>query len=244
MNLYDSEEIRSLLNRHGFRFSHSMGQNFLIDPAIPRRIAEASGCGPESGVLEIGPGIGPLTAELSDRAGKVVAVELDRSLLPVLAETLSGRSNVEIIPGDILKLDLTRLAEEHLSGLTPMVSSNLPYNITTPVLSLLAETPCFTSVTVLVQREVAHRICAAPGDPECGASALLIQYRMESALLFDVPPACFYPAPKAAAPKPRPFLSLRAWRRGSPSPIGPGLIGNRPPGAVCIPAKLGPLLFR
>lgn len=211
MNLCNRDEIRTLLVRHGFHFSKSMGQNFLIDPAVPGRIAEASGCDAHCGVLEIGPGIGPLTKELASRAGKVVSVELDRSLLPVLKETLTDLPNAEVVSGDIMKLDLAHLAAEKFCGLTPMVCSNLPYNITTPVLTRLSETPCFQSVTVMIQREVALRICASPGDPECGAFSLLMQYRMEPSLLFDVPPDCFYPAPKVTS------SVLRCVRRKTPA---------------------------
>ena len=199
MNLCDYDTIRALLGRHGFHFSKSMGQNFLIDPTVPRRIAESSGADGTCGVVEIGPGIGPLTAELAKRAGKVTAIELDRSLLPVLAETMAEYPNVEIVPGDALKLDLAALAAEKLPGLTPMVCANLPYNITTPILTKLAETPCIQSVTVMIQREVAQRVCAAPGDPDCGAFSLLMQYRMETELLFDVPKECFLPAPKVTS---------------------------------------------
>ena len=211
MNFYNETEVRALLARHGFRFSKSMGQNFLIDPAVPRRMAEASGAGPGVGVLEIGPGIGPLTAELSARADRVTAVELDRSLLPVLDETLAGCANVEILSGDVLRLDLSALAAEKFAGLTPVVCANLPYNITTPVLTLLAHTPCFGRITVLVQREVAHRICAAPGDPDCSAFSLLMQYELEPEILFDVPPACFLPAPKVTS------SVLRCTRRQRPA---------------------------
>ena len=160
MNLCDYQTIRDLLARHGFHFSKSMGQNFLIDPEVPRRIAEASGAGSTCGVLEIGPGIGPLTAELAQRADKVVAVELDRALLPVLKETMAPYPNVEIVPGDVLKLDLQALAAEKFAGLTPMVCANLPYNVTSPILEKLVETPCFSSFTVMIQREVARRLCA------------------------------------------------------------------------------------
>ena len=199
MNLCDYNTIRDLLARHGFHFSKSMGQNFLIDPEVPRRIAEASGADAGCGVLEIGPGIGPLTAELAQRAGKVVAVELDRALLPVLAETMAPYPNVEIVPGDVLKLDLAALAAEKFSGLTPLVCANLPYNITSPVLEKLVETPCFTAFTVMIQREVAQRICAQPGTPEYGAFTLLCQYYADCALLYDVPPSCFLPAPKVTS---------------------------------------------
>ena len=131
MNLCDRDEIRALLGRHGFHFSKSMGQNFLIDPAVPAAIAEASGADESCGVLEIGPGIGPLTAELARRAGKVAAVELDRALLPVLAETMAPWDNFHLIPGDILKLDLKDLVQREFPGLRPLVCANLPYNITT-----------------------------------------------------------------------------------------------------------------
>ena len=197
MDLCDLDTIRSLLSRHGFHFSKSMGQNFLIDPQIPRCIAESSGADSTCGVLEIGPGIGPLTAELAKRAGKVAAVELDKTLLPVLTETMSPYSNVEIIPGDAMKLDLSALAREQFGSLTPMVCANLPYNITTPILTKLIETPCFQQVTVMIQREVAQRLCAAPGHSSAvGSISLFLQYHMEVELLFDVPPSCFVPPPK------------------------------------------------
>jgi len=211
LNLCDYDTIRALLGRHGFRFSKSMGQNFLIDRSVPQRIAEASGADSSCGVMEIGPGIGPLTAELSQRAGKVVSIELDRDLLPVLAETMADYPNVEIVHGDALKLNLAELAAEKLPGLTPIVCANLPYNITTPILTKLAETPCFRSVTVMIQREVARRVCAAPGEADCGAFSLLMQYRMETELLFDVPAVCFLPAPKVTS------SVIRCVRRDRPA---------------------------
>ena len=121
MDLCDIQQIKALLSRHGFHFSKSMGQNFLVEDWVPRDIAEASGASPSCGVLEVGPGIGPLTQELSRRAGRVVSVELDRSLLPILSETMAGRENVEIVPGDILKTDLAALTAEKFPGLTPLV---------------------------------------------------------------------------------------------------------------------------
>ncbi len=139
MNLCDREALRALLGRHGFHFSKSMGQNFLIDPAVPAEIAAASQADRSCGVLEIGPGVGCLTAELAERAGRVVSIELDKKLLPVLAETLEPFENVEIVPGDALKLDLQALAAEKFPGLRPLVCANLPYNITTPVLTKLVE---------------------------------------------------------------------------------------------------------
>ena len=211
MNLCDSAAVRALLERHNFRFSRTMGQNFLIDPAIPRKIAEASGADAGTGVLEIGPGVGCLTAELSRRAGKVVSVELDSTLLPVLGETLADCGNVEIVPGDALELDLGALAAEKFPGLSPAVCANLPYNIATPVLAKLANTACFGSVTVMIQREVAQRVCAAPGERTCGVFSLLMQYRMEPQLLFDVPRECFYPMPNVTS------SVIRCVRRPQPA---------------------------
>ncbi|MGO5023658.1 16S rRNA (adenine(1518)-N(6)/adenine(1519)-N(6))-dimethyltransferase RsmA [Lawsonibacter sp. LCP25S3_G6] len=199
MNLCDISQIKALLARHGFRFSKSMGQNFLIENWVPRDIAAASGAGPGFGVLEVGPGIGPLTRELSLLADQVVSVELDRSLLPILKETLSDRDNVEIVPGDILKTDIPALVAEKFSGLCPIACANLPYNITTPVLTAFLEAGCFQSITVMIQREVARRICAAPGTGDYGAFSLYCQVHAQTELLFDVPPECFIPAPKVTS---------------------------------------------
>ena len=199
MDLCDIREIKALLARHGFHFSKSMGQNFLIQSWVPQDIAAVSGAGPGVGVLEIGPGIGPLTDRLAGLADRVAAVELDRSLLPVLAETMAGHDNVEIVPGDILKLDIPALVGEKLAGLTPIVCANLPYNITTPVLTALLEARCFASITVMIQREVARRICAAPGTPDYGAFSVYCQVHAGTELLFDVPPDCFLPAPKVTS---------------------------------------------
>jgi len=199
VNLCDSNDIRALLARHGFRFSKSLGQNFLIEEWVPRDIADASGAGPGVGVLEIGPGIGPLTVELARRADRVAAVELDRGLLPILAETLAGLDNVAVIPGDVMKLDLAELVREQFPGLTPMVCANLPYNITTPVLTLLLGSGLFSAVTVMIQREVAQRICAGPGSKDYGAFSVLCQYYAGTELLFEVPRECFLPAPKVTS---------------------------------------------
>ena len=199
MDLCDINQIKALLARHGFRFSKSMGQNFLIENWVPRDIARASGAGPGKGVLEIGPGIGPLTTELSLLADKVVSVELDRALLPILAETLAGRDNAEIVSGDILKTDIPALVREKFSGLDPIACANLPYNITTPAITALVEAGCFSAITVMIQREVARRICAAPGTPDYGAFSVYCQYHTHAELLFDVPPECFVPAPKVTS---------------------------------------------
>ena len=199
MNLTDYNEIRALLNRHGFRFSKSLGQNFLTAAWVPERIAEAAGLDEGTGVLEVGPGVGCLTEQLSLRAGKVLAVELDKALKPVLAETLAGRENVELLFGDVLKQDLPRLAAEKLPGLRPVVCANLPYNVTTPLLTAFLEAGCFETVTVMIQREVARRICAPAGTPDYGAFGLFVQWHCRTELLFDVPPACFVPQPKVTS---------------------------------------------
>ena len=210
MNLTNYDEIRALLARHGFRFSKSLGQNFLIADWVPRQIAESAGLDENTGVLEIGPGLGCLTAELSRRAGKVVAVELDKSLKPVLAETLGERENVEIVFADVLKLDLAALAEEHFEGLRPVVCANLPYNVTTPVLTALLRAGCFESVTVMIQREVAKRICAPAGTADYGAFGIFVQWHTEPELLFEVPPSCFVPQPKVTS------AVIRLTRRETP----------------------------
>ena len=199
MNLTDIRDIRALLARHGFRFSKSMGQNFLIADWVPRQIADAAGLDEHCAVLEIGPGIGPLTRELAQKAGKVAAVELDRALLPILTETLADCPNVEIIPGDVMKLDLAELTAQRFSGFNVMACANLPYNITTPVITRLLEAGCFRSITLMIQREVARRVCAAPGTPDCGAFSLFCQYHAQCELLFEVPPECFLPAPKVTS---------------------------------------------
>ncbi len=208
VNPCDVRDLKALLARHGFRFSKSMGQNFLIADWVPREIAAASGADRGCGVLEIGPGAGPLTRELSLRAGKVAAVELDRGLLPLLAETLKGCANVNVICGDILKTDLHALVEREFSGLRPMACANLPYNITTPVLTRLMESRLFPVITVMVQREVARRICAPAGSGDCGWFSLYCQYYADCRVLFDVPPDCFLPAPKVTSAVMR--LELRA----------------------------------
>ena len=199
MNLCDRNDIQALLSRHGFRFSKSMGQNFLIEDWVPRDIADACGADENTGVLEIGPGIGPLTAELAKRAGKVASVELDRRLYGVLAETMADFDNFTLIPGDAMEMDLPALVADHFPGLRPILCANLPYNITTPVLTKCVESRCFDSLTVLIQKEVAQRICAAPGTADYGAFSLLMQYYTEPRLLFTVPNTCFLPAPKVTS---------------------------------------------
>lgn len=199
MDLCSVQEVKALLHRHGFRFSKSMGQNFLIAGWVPRDIAAAGGGDASNGVLEIGPGIGCLTRELCKRAGKVVSVELDPALPPVLAETMSGADNFTLVAGDILNLDIPKLAEEHFAGLTPLVCANLPYNIASPVLRALVESHKFETITVMVQREVAQRMAACPGTAAYGALSVYMQYHTQPEILFDVPPDCFLPAPKVTS---------------------------------------------
>lgn len=199
MNLCDIREIKALLARHGFHFSKSMGQNFLIADWVPRDIADAAQLDKDCAVLEVGPGIGPLTQQLSRRAGRVAAVELDSSLLPILGETLADCPNVEIISGDVMKLDIAAVVADKFSGFTVKACANLPYNITTPVITKLLASGCFQSITVMIQREVARRICAALGEADCGAFSLFCQYHARCELLFEVPPDCFLPAPKVTS---------------------------------------------
>ena len=199
MELTDINEVRALLARHGFRFSKSLGQNFLVASWVPRDIADSAGLDENTGVLEIGPGIGCLTKELSLRAGKVAAVELDESLKGVLAETLSGCANVDLIFGDILRQDIHALAAQHFAGLRPVVCANLPYNVTTPVLTALIESGEFDTITVMIQREVARRICAPANTPDYGAFGIFVQWYMTCELLFDVAPGCFIPQPKVTS---------------------------------------------
>lgn len=208
--LTDIRAIRALLERHGFRFSRSMGQNFLIRSWVPEKIAESAGIDRETGVLEIGPGIGCLTKQLADRAGKVLSVELDRSLEPVLEETLSGCGNVEILFGDVLRQDLRALAAERLGGLRPVVCANLPYNITSPVISALLKAGCFESLTLMVQKEPARRICASAGEADYSAFSIFVQWHAAASLLFDVPADCFLPQPKVTS------SVIRLERRAQP----------------------------
>lgn len=199
LDLCNVNEVKALLARHGFHFSKAKGQNFLIASWVPRSIAEEAGVGPESGVLEVGPGIGPLTQQLCLRAGKVTAVEVDRTLQPILAETLGEFQNLDILWQDILKVDIADLVARQFSGLKPMACANLPYYITSPVLTALLEAKCFSSVTVMVQKEVALRITARPGTADYSAFTVFCNYYAQPELLFDVPASCFIPQPKVTS---------------------------------------------
>ena len=199
VNVCDIQVMKPLLAEHGFHFSKAKGQNFLIAPWVPQSIAEQAGVDGTAGVLEIGPGIGPLTQQLCLRAKKVCAVELDERLEPILDITVGEFDNLEIIWNDVLRLDLPALVQGEFAGLRPMACANLPYYITSPILTALLEADCFESVTVMVQKEVAQRIAAAPGSPDYSAFTVFCQYYAEPKLLFDVPAHCFLPQPKVTS---------------------------------------------
>ncbi|MBP3479228.1 MAG: 16S rRNA (adenine(1518)-N(6)/adenine(1519)-N(6))-dimethyltransferase RsmA [Oscillospiraceae bacterium] len=199
MNVCDIQVMKPLLSQHGFHFSKAKGQNFLIARWVPESIAEDAGVDASAGVLEIGPGIGPLTQQLCMRAGKVCAVEVDTRLEPILKQTVGEFSNLEILWGDVLKQNIPALVAEKFPGLRPMACANLPYYITSPILTALLEAECFDSVTVMVQKEVAQRIAAKPGTEDYSAFTVFCQYYAEPELLFDVPAHCFMPQPKVTS---------------------------------------------
>jgi len=199
INVCDINVMKPLLSQHGFHFSKAKGQNFLIAPWVPQSIAEEAGVDETAGVLEIGPGIGPLTQQLCLRAKKVCAVEVDERLEPILEKTVGEFDNLEIIWNDILKLDIPALVAGEFPGLRPMACANLPYYITSPILTALLEADCFDSVTVMVQKEVAQRIAAQPGSADYSAFTVFCQYYAEPELLFDVPAHCFLPQPKVTS---------------------------------------------
>ena len=200
-NLANSGTIRRLLEEAGFSFKKSLGQNFLINPSVCPRMAEAacdslSGVRP-AGILEIGPGVGVLTVELARAADKVVSVELDERLRPVLAKTLDGFPNVSVVFGDAMKLDLGALIAEEFDGMDVAVCANLPYYITSPLLMLLLESRLpVRSITVMVQKEAAVRLCAKPGTREAGAVTAAVAYYARPKILFTVSPGSFMPPPK------------------------------------------------
>lgn len=194
--LSSPSEIKRILEQHGFHFSKALGQNFLIDDSVCPRMADRCAAEEVRGVLEIGPGIGVLTKELAIRAEKVCAVELDKRLLPVLAETLAEFDNVKVVQGDVLKLDLRQLIETEFGGGPVSVCANLPYYITSPVIMHLLESKLpIRSITVMVQREAAERICALPGSKACGAVSVGVHYHCRPEILFGVSRGCFMPPP-------------------------------------------------
>ena len=187
---------RYILEKYGIRARKKYGQNFLIDPGVIRGIIDAAEITKEDCVLEIGPGIGSMTQLLSEAAGRVICVEIDESLQPVLMETLEDCGNVKILWQDILKTDLKAVCEEYNGGKPLKVVANLPYYVTTPILmQLLEQDHVFTSITVMVQKEVADRIRSGPGSKEYGALSLAVQYFAEPEAVMTVPPSCFIPRP-------------------------------------------------
>jgi len=199
IDVCDIQVMKPLLELHGFHFSKAKGQNFLIARWVPEQIAEQSGVDKTAGVLEIGPGIGPLTQQLCLRAEKVCAVELDKRLEPILKQTVGEFDNLQIIWQDVLKLDVAKLVQEQFPGLRPMACANLPYYITSPILTALLEAECFEAVTVMVQKEVAQRIAAKPGTADYSAFTVFCQFYAEPEILFDVPAHCFMPQPKVTS---------------------------------------------
>ncbi|MGM9629634.1 16S rRNA (adenine(1518)-N(6)/adenine(1519)-N(6))-dimethyltransferase RsmA [Butyricicoccus sp.] len=196
MDLCNIDDIRAVLGRHGFRFSKSLGQNFLTAAWVPARIADSCGVDKTGCALEVGPGMGCLTEQLSQRADKVCAIELDRALFPVLEETLAHCDNIEIVQGDVLKCDLAAICREKFGDAPVYACANLPYYITTPAISALLASKSFQAITVMVQKEVAERICAPAGTSAYSAFSIYIDYYADAEILFDVPRNCFVPQPK------------------------------------------------
>ncbi len=200
-----------VLQRHNFTFQKKYGQNFLVDPNVLERVMDAAGVSGEDCVLEIGPGIGTMTQLLAERAGKVVAVEIDRNLIPILEETLSPYSNVTVINEDILKLDVEEAIRVRGEGRPVKVVANLPYYITTPIImSLLEGGAPLESITVMVQKEVAERMQAGPGTKDYGALSLAVQYYSRPEVVANVPPNCFIPRPNVGS------AVIRLTRYGTP----------------------------
>lgn len=196
-NLSDINVIKSVMGKHGVTFNKGLGQNFLVDPAVCPAMAEAAGLNENTCAIEIGPGVGVLTAELAKRAGRVLSFEVDNRLLPVLAETLSDFNNVEIINEDVMKADLPKIIEEKCKGMEISVVANLPYYITSPIIMLLLESKLpIKNITVMVQKEAADRLCAEVGSRDGGAVTVAVSYYSESEKLFFVPRDSFLPPPK------------------------------------------------
>lgn len=200
MRLTNPTELKNVIGKHGFTFSKSLGQNFLIDENVLNAITDNSGVTKKSGALEIGPGAGVLTRALAEKAGKVVTVEIDKTLMPVLEDTLSDFDNTVIVNEDIMKTDLKALFETYFSGMEVHVVANLPYYITTPVIMKLLESgENITSITVMVQKEVAMRMAAAPGGKDYGALSVAVQFYSDTEIIAKAEPSCFIPQPKVAS---------------------------------------------
>jgi 16S rRNA (adenine1518-N6/adenine1519-N6)-dimethyltransferase len=198
MDLTDISIIKPLLERYGFRFSKSLGQNFLIEKWVPERICGYAAADKNTTVLEIGPGIGVMTRELAKTAGSVTAVELDKKLIPLLDETVGDLDNVIVVNGDALEFDYVNWASQRPQK-RRIVCANLPYNVTTPVLTALLSCGVFSEIIVMIQKEVAQRICAEPGTPEYGSFTVFSRFYSRPKKLFDVSPGCFMPQPKVTS---------------------------------------------
>lgn len=196
-NLYDISQIKQLLKNHQFKFTKSLGQNFIINPEICPNMAEMCSQNADSAVLEIGPGIGVLTVELAKRFKKVVSVEIDKHLIPILAETTSDFDNIKVINDDILKIDLNDILKNEFSEYSEVnICANLPYYITSDIIMYILENNSgFNSLTIMIQKEAAQRICAEPGTRESGAISLAVRYYGTPEILFDVNRNCFIPSP-------------------------------------------------
>lgn len=196
-NLSDINDVKRILGKNGFSFSKSLGQNFIIDPEVCPAMADYAVKSPDYGVIEIGPGIGVLTAELAKRAKKVVTIELDERLLPILSETLGEFSNVKVINADAMKIDLNELIREEFPDMKVVVCANLPYYITSPIImKLLEDCLPIEAIVVMVQAEAADRLCAKVGTREAGAVTVAVSFYSEAETLFFVPRTSFMPAPK------------------------------------------------
>ena len=199
-DLGNAKSTAEIIKKYGFSFRKRFGQNFLIDEHVLSRIVDAALIGENDGVIEIGPGIGTMTQRLCERAGKVVAIEIDNDLIPILQETLFDYPNVKIIHADVMKTDISRLIQEEFEGRDVRVVANLPYYITTPIImNLLENRYPITSITIMVQKEVADRMRAIPGTKDYGALSLAVQYYADTYIAANVPPNCFMPRPKVGS---------------------------------------------
>ena len=200
MELTDLATIRALCEKYDFALSKGFGQNFIINPGVPAKIVDAAGMDRSYGVIEIGPGIGVLTKEMAKRAGKVVAIEVDKRLPPVLEETLAGFDNVKVILQDVLKTDLRALVQQEFPGMPVVICANLPYYITSPIIMKLLEDKLpITNITVMVQKEAAERLAALPGTRASGAVSCAVRYFAQPRMMFTVQAGSFYPAPKVTS---------------------------------------------
>lgn len=198
--LGNAKATAEVINKYGFTFQKRFGQNFLIDEHVLNKIIDAALIEEGDGVIEIGPGIGTMTERLCEKAKKVVAVEIDKDLIPILSETLSEYDNVKIINDDVMKLDLEALIKEEFPEMNVRVVANLPYYITTPIVMTLLESRLnISSITIMVQKEVAERMQAGPGTKDYGALSLAVQYYADTYIAANVPPNCFMPRPKVGS---------------------------------------------